>query len=140
MPTSTMKVKSGAKYDVTYRALGSIDDLTDEQLKKYAEAYLKSKARNYVQAQLNAAEPAIAANITMKENMVKAGLGTAEQVDAFFKASSLITAVPTNFEIPLTDLVPENESGRGRKAVSVFSTEPEDDDAAETEETETPAV
>lgn len=137
MPTSTMKVKSGTKYDVTYRALGSIDDLTSEQLKRYAEAYLKSKARNFVQAQLNAAEPAIAANINMRDNMIKAGLGTEETVKAFFELQGLITAVPTNFEIDLKDLVPDEASTRGRKAVSVFSTEVEED---EPEETEAPAV
>jgi len=135
-----MKVKSGTKYEVTYRALGSIDDLNPDQLKRLAEAYLKSKARNYVQAQLNVAEPAIAANISMRDNMIKAGLGNAETVKAFFEMQGLHTEVPVNFEIPLSDLVPEEASTRGRKSVSVFSTEAEEDDADENEAAETPAV
>ena len=138
MPVSKMSVKSGTEYAVTYSVSGSLDDLNQDQLKRLAEAYLKTKARNFVQTQLNANEPAIAANILMKENMLKAGLGTPETVDAFFKMSGYLTEVQTTFVIPLTDLVPADAPTRGRKAVSVFeANEPDaDDEEAET----TPAV
>ena len=138
MPVSKMSVKSGAEYAVTYSVSGSLDDLNSDQLKRLAEAYLKTKARNFVQTQLNANDSAIAVNILMKENMLKVGLGTPETVDAFFKVSGYLTEVQTTFVIPLTDLVPTDAPTRGRKAVSVFeANEPDaDEDEAET----TPAV
>ena len=136
MPVSKMSVKSGTEYAVTYSVSGSLDDLNPDQLKRLAEAYLKTKARNFVQTQLNANEPAIAANILMRDNMLKAGLGTPETVDAFFKVSGYLTEVQTTFVIPLSDLVPTDAPTRGRKAVSVFEASEEDDEAEE----ETPAV
>src|SRR3990172_4504762 len=115
MPTSNMKAKSGTSYEVKYRVTGSMNDLSTDQLKIFAERYLRTAARSSVLARLNEIEPAIAGHKEMYDNMKTAGFDPA-MVDGFFKAQGYNLEVPTTFEIKIQDLLPNEDSGRGRKS------------------------
>ena len=133
MPTTDMKVKSGNKYEVKYKVAETLDNLTPDDLKSLAVRYLRTAARNYVLGKLNEAEPAIVTNMTMKNNMIAAGLGTPEQVDVFFKAQNLVLEIPCEFNIPISELVPSAEGGRGKKAADIFTWEEKEDEEVVTE-------
>jgi len=137
MPSTEMKVKSGAKYPVKYSVAGALSDLTREQVESLAIKQLRMSARNFCVQKLNEAEPAIVNNQIMLNNMVAAGLTDQETAVKFFAASNMPLEIPSVFEIPLSELLP-SDSGRGKKAANIFSLEAEegeddtDDDADET--------
>lgn len=133
MPTSNMKVKSGTQYAVRYRVVGSMNDLSTDQLKMFAERYLRTAARSAVLGKLNEIEPAIAGHKEMYDSMKQAGFDPA-MVEAFFKAKNLNLEVPTTFEIPIVDLLPDEDSTRGKKAADVFTFESTDEVEDSTEE------
>jgi hypothetical protein len=132
---SDVKVKSGNTYTVTYSVEGSIDTLTTDQLKTLALRQLRMGARSYVQAQLQAAEPAVVTAKKMFEKMVESGLGSQDQAKAFFESMGMNLEIPTVFKIKLSDILPDEGSTRGKKAADIFSAEVEKD-----EEEETPAA
>lgn len=136
MPTSEMKVKSGNSYEVKYRVEGSLDSLTPDQLKNLAERQLRASARAYVLGNLQTVEPEIATYRGMFKAMLESGLGNEETVTAFFKAQNFNLDVPTEFVIPIADLIPDGTSGRGKKAANIFSFEGDEAEA----ETETPVA
>ena len=126
MPKTNMKVKSGSKYPIAYRVVGSLDELTREQLVALAIKQLRGSARNYCVQKLNEAEPAIVVNQTLMANMIKAGITDAETAQNFFTESGMPLTIPSEFEIPLSELLP-GESTRGKKAGDIFSFESEED-------------
>jgi hypothetical protein len=129
MPKTNMKVRSGKRYEVAYRVIGSISELTREQVEMLATRYLRTTARNFVMGKLNEAEPAIVQNQNMKKALLASGMATSEeQVAEFFKAMGQPLEIPSEFEIPVAELVPDSESGRGKKAADIFSFEAEDDE------------
>jgi hypothetical protein len=134
MPKSSMKVKSGSTYEVAYKVVGSMDELTTDQLKVLAERQLRTSARSAVLSQLNEVEPAIAANLNTKKEMLAAGFPV-DLVETFFKNPKYVLVVPTSFEIPMKDLIPE-ESGRGKKAADIFSFESTDESGETSTENE----
>lgn len=131
MPKTEMKVKSGKKYPVNYRVAGSLSDLTRDQVESLAVKYLRNSARGFCVQKLNEAEPAIVVNQTMKAAMINGGLANEEQATAFFASMNMPLSIPSQFEIPLSELVPDGESGRGKKAADLFAfgeTEEEEDE------------
>lgn len=135
MPKTDIKVKSGKKYPVTYVVSGALSDLTREQVEMLAVRYLRSGARAFVLQKLNEAEPAIVVNQEMKARLIESGMATEETANAFFASMNKPLEIPTEFEIPITDLLP-SESGRGKKAADIFAKEEveDDDDDDETSE------
>lgn len=132
MPTTDMKVKSGKKYPVKYRVVGSLSELTREEVEALALKQLRGSARAFCLQKLNEAEPAIVVNRTMRDNMVAAGLANEETANAFFGSMNMVLDIPDTFEIPVADLLP-GESSRGKKASDIFAfeSEEESDDEAE---------
>jgi hypothetical protein len=133
-----MKTKTKNTYEVKYRVVGSMTDLTKEQLVSLAEKYIKTVARNTVLGKLNEVEPAILISQKIKADMIEAGMPV-EGIEAFFKMKDYPLEVPSTFEIPIASLIPSEENTRGRKAADVFSfesSEDEDDDEADDVEAE----
>jgi len=131
MPTSTIKTKSGNSHKVSYRVDGTLENLTQEQLKGAALRYLRGAARAFVVAEVNQAEPAALKNIELTQNMKQFLKASDEDIAAFAKQSGMVLEVPTTFNIPLGELIPEEGSGRGKKAADIFSmdsAEPDDDE------------
>lgn len=116
-----MKVKSGESYPVKYKVAETLASLTREEVEALAVRYLRTAARNFVMGKLNEAEPAIVSNQKMKAAMIASGLGNEEQAKAFFKNLDMPLEIPTEFDIPIADLVPDSEGGRGKKAADIFS-------------------
>lgn len=143
MPKSNIKVKSGNKYEVKFCVVGSIDELTPEQLKALALRQLRTGVRAIVVANLNAAEPEVVNNKKMAERMIAKFKMSAQEAAEFFAESGAPLEIPTEFRVPIADLMPE-ESGRGKKAGNIFEleadddTEEEEEEAAETAETVPP--
>lgn len=135
MPTSTIKTKLGNKLEVKFRVIGSLDDLTTEDLKALALRYIRTSARGIVVAELNSAEPAVVSNRQMVNAMCKFMNQPTEVGAAFAKENNMLLEVPSTFDIPLGDLIPDSEGGRGKKAADIFSYEGSEDD----EETEAEA-
>lgn len=142
MPTSKMKTTTKNEYTIKYKVVGSMDELTQDQLKALALRQIRSSARSAALANLNEVEPSIAANIQMRDGLIAVGLDE-DKIAKFFELRNANFSVPTQFEIPLSSLVPSEDTTRGKKAADVFSfgeTEEADDDdddaATETEEVE----
>lgn len=137
MPTiKGMKLKSGNKYPVSYRVVGSLADLTREQLEELALRQLRASARSQVQQELTKAEPAIVTNKRLLDGLIANNMGSPETArDFIIKTMGGVLEMPSQFEIPLSDLLP-GESSRGRKAADLFSlTEEEEEDTSEEIET-----
>lgn len=132
MPKSNIKVKSGKTYPVKYRVVGSMNDFSTEQLKIFAEKYIRSAARSFVLGKLNEVEPSIADNIEMHKSMLESGFDPA-MVEKFFAAQKYNLTIPDTFEVTVADLTPES-SGRGKKAADVFSFESVEEEDEEEEE------
>jgi len=129
MPNTNMKVKSGKKYPVKYRVVGDLSSLTREQLETLAIRQLRSGARNHCISKLNEAEPAIVQNQNMKQALLSSGMAQSEeQVAAFFASMGQPLEIPNTFEIPVSELIPDGESGRGKKAADIFSFDSAEDD------------
>ena len=132
MPKSTIKTKLNNKYPVRFRVVGSLDELSPEQLKSLALKYVRNAARAIVVAELNAAEPAVVTNRRITDSM-KTMMGISEeQIKNFCAAQDppMYLEIPSEFSIPLADLIPAEEGGRGKKAANPFEFESEgaDDD------------
>lgn len=133
MPTTMMKVKSGNKYPIRYRISGSLSTMTREQLEVLALRQLRSSARNYILGKLNEVEPAIVSNQQFARALKEENIAASdEQILAFFQKQNRPLEVPTEFEIDLSELLPDMESKRGKKAADIFSM----DEAEEEEEEE----
>lgn len=123
MPVTTFKTKAGNSYTVKYRVVGDVSSLTREQLEVLAIRQLRNSARNYCVGELNAAEP----GVLVTNNLIAALRSTGaqeDQISAFLnnlKATGqpVYTSVPSEFQIPITELLP-SESGRGREAANIF--------------------
>lgn len=135
MPTTNMKVKSGKSFEVKYRVAETLSSLTREAVEALAIRYLRTAARNFVLGKLNEAEPAISTNQVLRTNMITAGLGTPETVDQFFKLQGLVLEIPSEFTIPISELIPDSEGGRGKKAADIFSFEDKEEESGEQEVT-----
>jgi hypothetical protein len=138
MPVTNMKVKSGKKYAVKYRVVGDLSSLTREQLEILAARQLRTSARTFCISKLNEAEPAIVQNQNMKQALLGSGMAQSEeQVAAFFASMGQPLEIPDTFEIPVSELIPDGDSGRGKKAADIFSfdsaedADDDDDDVAE---------
>lgn len=133
MPQTELKVKSGKKHPVTYVVIGALASLTREQLETLALRQLRNSARAYMVGKLNEAEPAVVVNQQMKEALIASGMADEDKANAFFASLGKPLTIPSEFNIPIADLMP-SESGRGKKAADIFSldeVEEEDEDSAE---------
>ena len=127
MPTSKIKSKTGAEYQVSFKVTGDLGALTTEQLQALALRYIRNAARAQVVAGLNEAEPAVVNNQRMAAAMLTKLKSSPEEVKEFFAETGMPLEVPTSFEIPLVSLIP-GDSGRGKKASDIFSFESADTD------------
>ena len=100
--------------------------------------YVRNAARAVVVAELNAAEPAVVTNRRITDSM-KSMMGIPEEKIREFCAAQeppMYLEVPTQFSIPLADLIPSEEATRGKKAANIFEfgteEDAEDDDEEET--------
>lgn len=132
MPKTELKVKSGAKYPISYVVMGALAQLSREQLEVLALRQLRNSARTYMVAKLNEAEPAIVVNQQMKDALIKSGMADEEKANAFFASLGKPLEIPSNFEIPIAELMP-SESGRGKKAADIFVLDEVEEDEDETE-------
>jgi hypothetical protein len=126
MPNSKIKVKSGNQYLIAYKVLGAIQELSREDLEKLALASLRASARQFILRALNEGETEVVKNQTLLTAMVESGFASKEKAMEFFSMRGMSTVLPTSFEIPLAELLPE-DSGRGKKASDLFSFEGDED-------------
>lgn len=136
MPSTEIKVKSGNAYPVSYRVVGTLAEMSREQLETLALRQLRTGARAYCQQKLNEAEPAIVVNQEMKSKLIESGMADEEKANAFFAALGKPLEIPSVFEIPISELLPdspkEGEKARGKKAADIFTLdEPEEAEATE---------
>jgi hypothetical protein len=145
MPKSTIKTKLNNKYSVRFRVVGSLDELTPDQLKSLALRYVRNAARAIVVAELNSAEPAVVTNRRITDSMKTMMNIPEDTIRAFCAAQDppMYLDIPTEFSIPLKDLIPSEEATRGKKAANIFEfgseDEPEEDEDEE-EVVTTPTV
>ena len=127
MPSINVKTKTGMTHEVAFKVEGSIDSLTQAQVASLVEASLRSRARQYVNSAVLNAEPALVANKGMLKSfadfMVLSAGKTQEEAEGlaaeFAKKSNMVTSMPSQIEIPISELVP-SENARGRAAANIF--------------------